>query len=213
MDKSPLNKLPRELRDTINESAMSHVDPIVVDLHSGHPHLVHPPKSQNVLASTRVCKQMREECAPLFYSGNRFILVAKRKFIEETPWQRALCRWLASISYQQHLHLSQVVIDIGTTLTLGSRPIDGMLRIVSDALSLFDVGRTRLSLRIGVIVGGGLSTNLDLGFVLPLTDTNAAMDSIDEAIRIQGMRVERWAEIMGSELYVRSVKEDLRKYG
>lgn len=71
MDNSPLARLPRELRDQIYELVLSSNRTLIADL-SRRTRYPYGPLMHVYGQLMRVCRQLRAEALPIFYSCNRF---------------------------------------------------------------------------------------------------------------------------------------------
>lgn len=115
MDCSPLNNLPLELRDRIYEVVAINDQHISISVRTGKP------VTNGVdLRFMRVCRQMREEATPIFYSTNSFTIVTKFLEAEGEPGKpenrrpfSGIQAWLGFIGPENAKSLSRVCIDLG----------------------------------------------------------------------------------------------------
>ncbi|KAF2168245.1 hypothetical protein M409DRAFT_21683 [Zasmidium cellare ATCC 36951] len=87
MDRSPLNKLPAELRDLIYHFALVRNCPIVLYI-SKREHKVRIRKEsekKHVMGLSSTCKQIRTESLPIFYKGNHFKIAPTENQLLESP--------------------------------------------------------------------------------------------------------------------------------
>lgn len=101
MEKSPLSKLPPELRNIIYEHIVVNNDKIKVrDFYAGKRTSVAKPPS-----ILHACRQIRGEASPLYYGLNTFDMQSYEGN------DKMLCRWLAGLEAQDRSHLREIRLD------------------------------------------------------------------------------------------------------
>ena len=80
MNRSPIAKLPAELRNRIYEYTVHYATPIVIEWFESTKTFRFTANDWNVfpLALAGTCKRIRAECIQLFYTGNSFELIFRR---------------------------------------------------------------------------------------------------------------------------------------
>ncbi|KAK4546425.1 hypothetical protein LTR36_002102 [Oleoguttula mirabilis] len=127
MEASPLNKLPREIRDHIYELALTQSAPIEVHLcYTSLTHLaMATPRASNMKVETKeaviafaglptVCRQLRHEARSVFFASNgfRFVPIGDDEGDSEIEWMK-LQRWLSFLGVRNIKHIKSCTLKLG----------------------------------------------------------------------------------------------------
>ena len=192
MEKSPLNKLPAELRNQIYELALFQSTGITVFVSGLRPHLFKPTETKNILSLTETCKKLRHESSPIFYQINKFILISKYlgerysgdiNTARNTQWERGLCEWLRQLGDRNVNALSHVEIDIGTSFLYNYVPSsESIWRSVASVPRHFGQ-KTVVCMKTGL--DWTYESRRAFAISIPLNDAAAAQKAVDEALEEQ----------------------------
>ena len=201
MDTSPLQKLPGELRNRIHELILCHTDTITVSISTGVPKLVSDPTTQQMLALTTTCRQLRREASPIFYEINKFTFVAKQvgeQYVgsirddKNTQWQVGLRRWLDQIGERNCAHLRRVEVDVGTSFMYNYVPsTESIWRSVAGVLSFFSK-QTQVNMRTEF--DWTYESRRAFTVSVPLSDPDRARIAVDKALEEQRRELRPWCE-------------------
>lgn len=109
MENSRLSKLPRELRDMIYALVLLRNEPIRIDFDAPNPGLTLPDQ-RNILAIASTCKQIRGECAGIFWSENCFELQIGNTNRSHFDAITRLVKWLRHLGYDRACTIRHVNI-------------------------------------------------------------------------------------------------------
>ncbi|KAK5129819.1 hypothetical protein LTR08_002796 [Meristemomyces frigidus] len=119
MDNSPFNDLPAELRVRIYTAALCPTEGVGIsfaldkDWNTPNERPVYLSSKARLLALTATCKQMREECTPVFFSVNTFHLHPRRTMVHvPNAHYKLLSKWLACIGTHNTSLLKKVVVNL-----------------------------------------------------------------------------------------------------
>lgn len=182
MDHSHLSRLPAELRIRIYELSLIDVESITVRVLTGTPRLVSD--RTHILALAATCQQIRNECASIFWKGNKFTIVTRPggqlTYISDI-WERGLRGWLDQIGEVNRKCLSFLEVDIGTSFMYVFHPSsETVWRSVSAAVCQLVKGTTRISMKTQVNWMSRSQQSFPL--VVPLNSALAARKAVDEAL-------------------------------
>ncbi|KAK5698217.1 hypothetical protein LTR97_007178 [Elasticomyces elasticus] len=112
---SPFLRLPPELRNSIYELVLQQPEPVVIcrrgkvwpqsqQLESHQPH--------HAMSLTATCRLIRQECGPLFYNLNSFVMLSRK----DVPWDDKLQLpelFVEQIGLFNRLALRSLIVDLG----------------------------------------------------------------------------------------------------
>lgn len=115
MDRSPLAKLPAELRNHVYELALRHPvplklywDPILDEFHR-----LEAFRPRLPLALTETCQQVRVECTQIFYAINTFIIDGDQPENTDGRWTRPIAGFIEPIVATGTEAFTSVMLRIG----------------------------------------------------------------------------------------------------
>lgn len=152
MDASPLNKLPAELRNNIYELALHNPGGIDIDVMFANK-IITAQASQQLLALTETCKQIRQESLPLFYATNTFSFATSDLDIATNPLRVGHCfasvkKWFHGLGEQKAV-VNEVEVYLGGWYPYADNSYNHeFVKMIMDYQGIFASHSVKLTIRI-----------------------------------------------------------------